>query len=452
MIVPMTRLMTWVAIVALPLAALGAVVPEFALWSALLIALFLIVATWDAVLALGSLEGISLELPEIVRLWKDRNGAIELQIKNLRQKSKRLRFGLLLPPEILSPEEVLPALLPDGAERSRLSWPCTPVKRGKFLLDKCYLEGSSPWGFWAFRKALPARSEIRVYPNLMSERKSVAALFLNRGSLGIHSQRQVGQGRDFEKLRDYISGDSVDEIHWRATAKRGHPVTKVFQLERTQEVYAIIDASRLMARIQSDSSEVGALAERPMTSTLERLINAALMLGLAAEQQGDLFGLVVFSDKIHRFVRAKNGKTHYSACREALYTIQPQIVTPDFDELCTFIRLRLRRRALLVFLTALDDPILAEHFVHSIDLISRQHLVVVNMLRRPGARPIFSDPNVVSIDDLYKHLGGHVRWQNLKELEKVLQRRGVRFYILENERLSAELITQYIGIKQRQLL
>src|SRR5688572_2498521 len=114
MIVPMSRLMTWVAIVALPLAALAAVIPEFALWSAILIALFLIVATWDAVLALGSLEGISLELPEIVRLWKDRNGAIEVQIKNLRQKSKRLRLGLLLPPEILSQEEVLPALIPPG--------------------------------------------------------------------------------------------------------------------------------------------------------------------------------------------------------------------------------------------------------------------------------------------------------------------------------------------------
>src|SRR5207249_4933492 len=100
---------------------------------------------------------------------------------------------------------------------------------------------------------------------------------------------------------------------------------------------------------------------------------------LASEQQGHLFGLLTFSDKVQKFVRAKNGKAHYAACRDALYALQPQIVTPDFDELCSFIRLRLRRRALLVFLTALDDPVLAESFVRNMDLIRRQHLILVNM-------------------------------------------------------------------------
>src|SRR5207249_6090507 len=85
-------------------------------------------------------------------------------------------------------------------------------------------------------------------PNLFSERKQLVALFLNRGTFGLHAQRQIGKGRDFEKLREYIPGDSFDEIHWKASAKRGRPVTKVFQIERTQEVYVIIDASRLSAR------------------------------------------------------------------------------------------------------------------------------------------------------------------------------------------------------------
>ena len=100
-----------------------------------------------------------------------------------------------------------------------------------------------------------------------------------------------------------------------------------------------------------------------LDTTLERFLTAALVLGLAAEQQGDLFGLLAFTNKVETFVRAKNGKAHYSACRDALYRLQPQIVTPDFEEVCTFIRLRLRRRALLVVLTALDDPVLAESFV-----------------------------------------------------------------------------------------
>ena len=176
------------------------------------------------------------------------------------------------------------------------------------------------------------------------------------------------------------------------------------------------------------------------------------MLGLAAEQQGDLFGVLTFTDKVQRFVRAKNGKAHYSACRDALYTLQPQLVSPDFDELCTFIRLRLRRRSLLFFLTALDDAQLAESFVRNVDLIRRQHLVLVNMVQPAGVRPLFTHPGVATLDQVYQELGGHLQWQKLRELEKVLQRRGVQFSLLQNERLSAELVSQYLNVKRRQLL
>jgi len=151
-------------------------------------------------------------------------------------------------------------------------------------------------------------------------------------------------------------------------------------------------------------------------------------------------------------VRAKNGKNHYGACRDALYTLEPKITTPDFDEVCTFIRLRLRRRALLVFLTALDDPALAESFLRNVDLIRRQHLVLVDMLQMPGVKPLFTDPALAGLDDLYGQLGGHLQWQKMRELQKVLQRCGVPFSLLNNERLSAELVSQYLNVKQRQLL
>jgi uncharacterized protein (DUF58 family) len=188
------------------------------------------------------------------------------------------------------------------------------------------------------------------------------------------------------------------------------------------------------------------------STTLERYLTAALVLGLAAEQQGDLFGVLTFSNQVGQFVRASNGKAHYNACRDALFTLQPQVVAPDFDEVCTFIRLRLRRRALLVFLTALDDTLLAQSFVRNMDLIRRQHLVLVNMLQSPGVAPLFTNPDLASVDGLYQELGGHLLWQNLRELEKVLHRRGVQFSVLKNERLSAQLVSQYLGVKRRQLL
>ena len=465
MIVPQTRLLFWFAVVVLPFAALGTVYPDAFLFSVVLIAGLLAVALLDATVAFGRLAGIRIEFPEVLRASKDRPLNIPLIVCNDRQRSMRLRIGLALPRQLQTENEDVMVTLPEGADRSRLEWKCQPVKRGNFRVTRAYLETNSRLGFWAVRAPVPVQGEVRVYPNLLAERNKLAALFLHRGTFGLHAQRQIGKGRDFEKLREYVPGDGFDEIHWKATARRGHPVTKVFQIERTQEVYVLIDASRLSGREAVSSSEFrvsgssnpSASAEletrNPKPETiLERFLTAALILGQAAEQQGDLFGLITFTDQVQTFLRAKNGKAHYSACRDAIYTLEPQNCTPDFDEIGAFIRTRLRRRALLLFLTSLDDPVLAEGFVRNMSLLAGQHLVLVNMIQPPDASPLFSRPDVERIDDIYRHLGGHLQWHSLRELEKVLQRRGVKFSLLKNERLATELVSQYVGVKRRQLL
>jgi uncharacterized protein (DUF58 family) len=253
----------------------------------------------------------------------------------------------------------------------------------------------------------------------------------------------VGRGRELEKLREYLPGDNYEDIHWKATAKRSRPVTKVFQIERTQEIYVVIDTSRLSAR---------PIEEAAPATQLERFITAAMVLGLVAEKQGDLFGLLAFDDQVRRFVRARNGKPHYNACREALYTAQSRRVNPDFGEVFSFIRMRLRRRALLIFLTNLDDPVLAESFVRNVDVLARHHLVFVNMLAAPGVAPLFSDPGVATTDDLYQRLGEHLVWQKLRELQQVLSRRGVSMTLLDSETMCLQLVSQYINVKRRQVL
>src|SRR5439155_1828093 len=127
--------------------------------------------------------------------------------------------------------------------------------------------------------------------------RDLAALFLHRGAFGLHAERQVGKGREFEKLREYVPGDGYDEIHWKATAKRGRPITKVFQIERTQEIYVVIDASRLSARSvkggrprdedrKADAMRLphplqpSTIDAPPSATVLERFVTAALVLGL----------------------------------------------------------------------------------------------------------------------------------------------------------------------------
>ena len=454
-IVPTYRLLLLVGFVMLPATLLVAIVAPLRIPVILLAAGLLAASILDAYLSRGRLQGIQVVLPEVVRVSRGRQGSFDLQIENTSQKVDRMRLGLAFPEEIQTPTVEMSVKLPPDAQTSAVAWHVTGIKQGRYLIDRCYLETSSPWGLWALRSAVAARMEIRVYPNLFNEHKNLSGLFLNRG-LGIHAQRQVGKGRDFEQLREYLPGDSFEDIHWKTTAKRGVPITKVYQIEKTQQIYVIIDASRLSARSSAVSVLSGIRDDRRpnenIAPMLQRFITAALIMALAAERQGDLFGLLTFDDKVRSFLKAKMGKAHFNVCRDALYTLQPQNVSPDFGELFTFIGTKIRRRALMVFLTHLDDPILADSFTRHIDLIARHHVVLVNMIQPSTARPLFTSESVSSVNDIYNDLGGHMLWRRLRETQKVLQKRGVGFAMLENENLCTDLVAQYLSLKRRQVL
>src|SRR5205809_636815 len=138
MIVPQNRLLFWFGVVAVPFALLAAVKPGAATISVACIFALVAIAVADAVGARSSLAGVSVELPAVVRMSKDRQTKLEVRIRNERQKEKSLRLALGLPREIESPEDSLNVRLPRESEWSRLAWPCQASKRGNFQLAKAY--------------------------------------------------------------------------------------------------------------------------------------------------------------------------------------------------------------------------------------------------------------------------------------------------------------------------
>jgi uncharacterized protein (DUF58 family) len=381
--------------------------------------------------------------PSVVRMAKDRRAHIPLTFTHGRSDTVRLRFGIGLPGGFEEVETERMVDLPAGAAKARIEWPCLPKQRGRFTGLVACTETASVLDLWRLRRRSQPACELRVYPNLFADRRALASIFLDRSLAGAKQQRLVGRGREFEKLREYLPGDGYDEIHWKATAKRGRPITKVFQTERTQEIHVVIDISRLSGRrIRHEETDM---------SVLDRQLAATLVLLLAAQRHGDHFGLFVYDDRVRVSLHAGNGAGHYGACREALYNLQPSEATPDMAEVIRHLRTVLRRRALLFFLTDLSDPVLAEDFARNIQLLARQHLVMVNQLRAPGIAPLFSSP-VETQDEIATHLAGHARWAENRALAQTLRPLGVACHLLEDETLAAELVSQYLMVKNRQAL
>lgn len=455
MIVPSAKLL-WLATVAgIPLITLIGMGGNIGLFGGAGLLLLVLVTTVDAASSRRELDDLLVLLPGRINLFKGRAAEIEVRFANPRESTRLVRVGLNLPPILSTDLEDMRVQLPAAPQQAVVRWPCTPGERGSFRIPSVHLEAETRFGLWNVRRSQATNVEVRVYPDLFEERKRVAMIFLHRSAFGIRSQRQVGKGREFEKLREYSHGDPLEDVHWKATAKRGRPVSKVYQVERTQEVYVVIDCSRLTARLSKplQSQDAGEPGET-RTTVLDRFLTTALLLGLATEQHGDHFGLVTFSDKVHSVIRAKNGASHFALCRDALFQLQPRLVTPDFDELFSAIRVRLRKRALVIVLTALDDPIIAESFLRGVDLVRRQHLVLVNMMEPGGTKPVFSPraSEPLNTRDIYDALAGHALWQKLRELEGMLESRGVKFTVTANEMLTRELLGQYLEVKQRQIL
>ena len=432
MTVPSQRLLLLAAVVALPLAAAAGFVPGLAVPCIAALAVAALIAVADAVRGRIRLDSLAASAPSIVRFTKDVPARLPITLASRLKEPLDIRLSVDTPPEVPSTSYVEATAVPAGL--SRFDWACTGVERGDHPLRAVHLEAHSPFGLWLARSERALNSTIRVYPNLRD--RATAALFQRTGAVGLRMRRMVGKGREFDNLRQYVPGDGFEDIDWKATARRQFPVVKLYRVEHAQEVYAVVDSSRLSARPE----------------ILESFVNAALHLALVAQTQADRFGLVTFSDRTHKFVRARNGMDHFRLCREAIYNLKASRVSPDFRDVFTALQLNLRRRALLVFFTSLDDALLAETFEREVRILARRHLVLVNTPQPPGLKPLFTDASSADLDSLYSGLGGQTITNRLRQLSLALSNCGVRLSVVDPQRIKTQVTAEYLEVKRRQVL
>lgn len=433
MIVPSRRLLLVIGIVVVPLCGAFTLLSGLVLaWSGIAILLGAVLMV-DARLGIAFSQRVSVAISPALLLARDRAAVLEFAVANEGNRGIDASFAVAFPSSFKMEPEVLSTSIP-AHSRSSQRIAITASERGNFTVVDCNCEFTSPLRLWLVRRTLKIGLEARVYPNLA--RNATAVRLMSRHRAGLKSHRQLGRGREFEKLRDYSAGDAFDEIHWKATARRGRPIVKVFQIERAQQFYVLIDTSRHSKRHH----------------TLDYFVEAALVLGLAAESAGDQFGVLTFSDRVHQFVRANSGSQHYSRCRGAIYDAQPQPVSADFPELAAFLQTNLRKRALLFLLTNLDDAYAIESLISQLRTLRKRHLVVTASLAQPFAKPVFDGPPPESVEDVYSAVAGHALWRRTQEASQVFHSCGAQLAVCTPENIYEQLTDRYFLLKKGQLL
>ncbi|MEO6528771.1 MAG: DUF58 domain-containing protein, partial [Gemmatimonadaceae bacterium] len=246
----------------------------------------------------------------------------------------------------------------------------TGMARGEAPLGEVALRVRTPLGLATRTLRYALDDRVLVAPSLAGVRRfRWLAVHQRLATAGVRDTRRRGEGRTFASLRDYVVGDDPRHIDWKASARRGRPITREFTIEQSQTVYLLIDAGRSMTQIAGTYSR------------FEYALSSALVLADVASTAGDRVGAMVFDDQLRALVPAQRGRGALQALRTALIPVQPSLVEPDYSSAFRALATRQRKRALLVLLTDVIDARAARALLGHLTRGASRHLALVVALR-----------------------------------------------------------------------
>ena len=337
-----------------------------------------------------------------------------------------------------------------GRSLGRTSHVVLPHERGSFLLEWIDLRGGSRLGLWSVTHRLPVADRIEVYPALRQISRYALYARQNKMSLlGVRRTRRVGTENEFERLRDYSTGDSFKAIDWRATSRRMKLTVRDFQMNQSQRVVFALDCGRMMVN-QNDG-----------LTMFDAALDAALTLAYVAIEHRDEVGILCFSDRILRWMPPRGGQGQLRRMIAATHDVQPELVESRFDEALIHLGHHCRKRTLLVLLTnVIDDRNTERIRRHVLPAVGR-HLPLVVCLRDRA----LTDRLAAGQKGPTGKLGGergtvgyHVAaaaadilvWR--QRILADLERGGVLTLDCLPEQLTASLVNEYLAIKARNRL
>jgi uncharacterized protein (DUF58 family) len=281
----------------------------------------------------------------------------------------------------------------------------------------------------------PLETSVRVYPNLEEARKNELYAHRNREiSVGLRRMRHKGQGREFESLREFVTGDEIHHISWMATARRGKMMTREYRVERSQNIVVMLDTGRLM------TARIGELTK------LDHAINAALSIAYVAIAGGDNVGLLTFGRRVQTYLPPSRARDQVSAILESLYAVEPQMIEPSYARAFNFLSVNCRRRSLVIILTDLVDQ------EASAELLARtRQLPLIVTIGDSDLRALLKTMPESTGDVFRQSVAEELVRQREEALRRITHAGGLALDVPVG-RLSFELVNKYLEVKERGLL
>jgi uncharacterized protein (DUF58 family) len=310
-------------------------------------------------------------------------------------------------------------------------------ERGNTALGDIHVRLLGPLGLVWRQVRLPRRNDVVVQPGLLDLRRHRVLALHDRSVPGVRTVRERAEGREFERLREYVRGDDTRRIDWKATARRGALIVREYEAERSQNVVLAIDAGRLM-------TERIAGRER-----LDHALSAALVLADAAASRSDAVGALLFADYVQAFLPpARNPLARVAA---TLSQVDARMVEPDYPAAFHYLGRKLRRRSLIVLFTDVVDAAVSATLLAHVATAARRHLPLLVALRNTELEDAATAP-VNSEADAFRRAAAEELLRERAIALAAIRRQGVLVADVRPANAVPETLARYLEVKRRGLL
>ena len=315
-----------------------------------------------------------------------------------------------------------------------------PKERGEYSFGALNIFASSPLGFVSKRFTFQKDAMLPAYPSFVHLRKYELMALQNEFLLGgIKRIRKLGHTMEFEQIKEYVPGDDVRTINWKATSKTNRLMVNQFQDEKSQRIFMLIDKGRTM--------------KMPFKglSLLDYSINASMALSHIILKKGDRAGMMTFSKKTENKVAADNKSGQLRRISEALYNIKTDFFESDFNRLYQDVKYSVNQRSLVVLFTNFETLDALNRQMKYLRGIAKNHLLVVVFFKNSELQTLLHK-NPESMQEIYDEVIAEKFEFEKKLIIQELRKYGIYSVYTLPENLNVEVINKYLEIKARGIL
>ena len=329
-------------------------------------------------------------------------------------------------------------------EAKTIKYSLRPTRRGVYGFGRVRVFAASPLGLVQRRYTFGEPQDVKVYPSfLMLHQYELLAISNNLTEMGIKRIRRVGHHTDFEQIKDYVAGDDFRTINWKASARRSKLMVNVYQDERSQQIYSVIDKGRVMQQ-----------AFQGMT-LLDYSINASLVLSYVAMYKEDRAGLATFSSDFDTFVPASRRPGHMQMLLETLYAQQTEFGETDYSALVANLNKHVTKRSLVVLYTNFTGLVSMQRQLPYLQQLNQRHRLLVvffedEELKEYLAHNLSTANHQPSTEEYYRHVMADRFVYEQRLIVSTLRQHGILSLLTTPQNLSVDVINRYLEMKSRQ--